>query len=109
MASPGDLDTSFSGDGKRAIDFGGTDDVRIDQSCVMRKLRRDFIRRLGEVDSIGEIPFDIDREIRQRATELLQDPSTFSGPEGCGGTRVDPDAQLKFEQRTRIGRYVGGR
>lgn len=85
------------------------DDVRIDQSCVMRKLRRDFIRRLGEVDSIGEIPFDIDREIRQRATELLQDPSTFTGPEGCGGTRVDPDAQFKFEQRTRIGRYVGGR
>ena len=25
MANPGDLDTSFSGDGKRAIDFGGTD------------------------------------------------------------------------------------
>ncbi len=62
------------------------------------------------MDSIGEIPFDIDREIRQRTTELLQDPSTFAtGPEGCGGTRIDPDAQFKFEQRTRIGRYVGGR
>src|ERR671924_2386055 len=25
MANPGDLDTSFSGDGKRAINFGGID------------------------------------------------------------------------------------
>ena len=28
MANPGDLDTSFSGDGKRAIDFGGFDFAR---------------------------------------------------------------------------------
>jgi hypothetical protein len=28
VANPGDLDTSFSGDGKRAIDFGGFDDAR---------------------------------------------------------------------------------
>ncbi|MET0510504.1 MAG: hypothetical protein ABW135_02315 [Thermoleophilaceae bacterium] len=28
MAAPGDLDTSFDGDGKRAIDFGGTDAAR---------------------------------------------------------------------------------
>ena len=28
MASPGELDTSFAGDGKRAIDFGGTDAAR---------------------------------------------------------------------------------
>jgi uncharacterized delta-60 repeat protein len=29
MASPGDLDTSFAGDGKQAIDFGGTDAARV--------------------------------------------------------------------------------
>lgn len=28
MASPGDLDTSFAGNGKKAINFGGTDDVQ---------------------------------------------------------------------------------
>ena len=28
MASPGDLDTSFSGDGKRVIGFGGDDSAR---------------------------------------------------------------------------------
>jgi len=28
MASPGDLDTSFSGNGKKAINFGGTDEVQ---------------------------------------------------------------------------------
>ena len=29
MANPGDLDTSFAGDGKRTIDFGGTDAARV--------------------------------------------------------------------------------
>lgn len=29
MASPGDLDTSFSGDGKKTINFGGTDVARV--------------------------------------------------------------------------------
>jgi hypothetical protein len=28
VAKPGDLDTGFSSDGKRAIDFGGFDDAR---------------------------------------------------------------------------------
>jgi hypothetical protein len=84
------------------------DDVRIDQSCVMRKLRQRFLDRLRGVDSVAEIPIDIDREIRDEATNLLRDPSTYVGPAGCGGTRVDPDAQSKFEQRTRVGRYVRG-
>jgi uncharacterized delta-60 repeat protein len=29
MANPGDLDTSFSGDGKKTIDFGGTDAANV--------------------------------------------------------------------------------
>jgi uncharacterized delta-60 repeat protein len=29
MANPGDLDTSFSGDGRRVVDFGGTDAARV--------------------------------------------------------------------------------
>jgi uncharacterized delta-60 repeat protein len=29
MASPGDLDTSFAGNGRKAINFGGTDDARV--------------------------------------------------------------------------------
>lgn len=81
---------------------------RIDQSCVMRKLRQKFIRRLSEADGITEIPIDIDREIREETTALLRDPLTFVGPEGCGGAAIDPDAQFKYRQRTRIGRYVGG-
>jgi hypothetical protein len=28
MAGPGDLDTSFAGNGKKAISFGGTDEAR---------------------------------------------------------------------------------
>jgi hypothetical protein len=29
MASPGDLDASFAGDGKKTINFGGTDAARV--------------------------------------------------------------------------------
>jgi hypothetical protein len=29
MANPGDLDTSFDGNGKKAINFGGTDAARV--------------------------------------------------------------------------------
>jgi hypothetical protein len=31
MANPGELDASFAGDGKEAIDFGGTDGARVVQ------------------------------------------------------------------------------
>jgi hypothetical protein len=31
MANPGELDASFAGDGKKAIDFGGTDAARVVQ------------------------------------------------------------------------------
>ena len=29
MANPGDLDTSFAGNGRKAINFGGTDAARV--------------------------------------------------------------------------------
>jgi hypothetical protein len=29
MASPGDLDTSFAGDGKKTINFGGVDTANV--------------------------------------------------------------------------------
>lgn len=80
------------------------DGVRVDQRCVMRRIRRDFISRLAGVQSIGQIPFGIDAEVRDEAARLLQDPRTYPRPQGdCGGN--DPGAPVPFAQETRIGHY----
>jgi hypothetical protein len=77
---------------------------RVDQGCVMRKIRADVIRRLSGVHTLGEIPFDIVPQIREQAGQLLQDPNSFPFEGfGCGGD--DPNQPLRFEQETRIGHY----
>ncbi|HEU0023037.1 MAG TPA: hypothetical protein VFQ12_00300 [Thermoleophilaceae bacterium] len=81
-------------------------DVRVDQGCVIRRIRSGILRRLTGVDEVGEIPFDIDREIRDEVAELLRDPTGYSPGAGCGGTR--PAVPQAFEQRTRIGRLDPG-
>ena len=82
-------------------------DVRVDQGCMLRRLRATFIERLTGIDTVGEIPGAIDDEMRDSVAELLRDPSAYARREpGCGGTR--PAEPGKFEQRTRIGRLVRG-
>ena len=64
-------------------------DVRVDQSCLMRRLRAGIIDRLTGVDTIGGIPSDIDREIRDDVAELLRDPTGYTRREpGCGGSQA---------------------
>ncbi len=82
-------------------------DVRVDQSCVMRRIRAGVIDRLTGVDTIGGIPSDLDNEIRDAVAELLRDPSGYARREpGCGGSR--PATPGVFDQRTRIGRLRPG-
>ena len=82
-------------------------DVRVDQSCLMRRLRAGIIGRLTGVDTIGGIPSGIDDEIRNDVAELLRDPAGYTRREpGCGGTR--PATPGVFDQRTRIGRLRPG-
>jgi hypothetical protein len=82
------------------------DGRRVDQSCLMRQLRADFLRRVRSVKGIGEIPFGIVPELRESAVALLRDPRTvdYQG-RGCGGDQ--PDVQPNWAQATQIGRYVG--
>ena len=78
---------------------------RVDQGCVMRQIRAGFIARLSGVESIAQLPFTIDTEMREQAANLLRDPRafTFAGG-GCGST--SPEQPATLEQETRIGRYV---
>lgn len=82
-------------------------DVRVDQGCMLRRLRAGFIERLTGVDTVGEIPGSIDDEIRDSVAELLRDPAAYARREpGCGGTSTGEPG--RFEQRTRVARLVRG-
>ena len=78
--------------------------VRIDQSCVVRRLREAFVTRLAGVHDILQIPLGITQEMRTEAAKLLGYPSAypFQGL-GCGGD-VPPQPGA-FEQQTRLGRF----
>src|SRR5262249_1986634 len=80
------------------------DDVRIDQSCIVRQIRSAFIEELSGVHEIGQIPFDIPERIRDQAVALLRDPASVAVQgRGCGGEA--PSAPARFAQETRIGRF----
>lgn len=77
---------------------------RIDQGCVKRALRAQFLSRMTGVENVGQIPFGIDTDIREQAAALLRDPRTFTFPGGgCGGD--DPEQTPDFESQTLIGRF----
>ncbi len=79
--------------------------VRVDQSCLVRRIRRKIIDRLDGVDTVGDIPATLDAEIRDAVAELLRDPTGYARREpSCGGSRSGKPAA--FEQRTLIGRLV---
>ena len=81
-----------------------SDGRRVDQGCVMRKIRADIIGKLSGVQSIDKIAFSIVTQIRAQALGLLGDPKAFTFPEGgCGGS--DPGQLPSYAQETRIGRY----
>src|SRR6185369_3536898 len=59
---------------------------RVDQGCAVRKLRDAFIARLAGVNTITQVPFTIDVDIRDTAAGLLRDPRAFTAAGGgCGG------------------------
>ena len=68
-------------------------DVRVDQGCMLRRLRAGFIERLTGVDTVGEIPGSIDDEIRDSVAELLRDPAAYARPR----------ARLRRNERGRAG------
>jgi WD40 repeat protein len=75
--------------------------LRVDQGRLVRRIRRDIIRRLSAVRGVGSLPLDFDRSIRDEATRMLRDPT------GPGGVGLDAGAPRDHVARTRIGRYVG--
>jgi Tol biopolymer transport system component len=80
--------------------------ARVDQGCLMRSLRNEILARLSGAHGVGEIPFGLSAEIRNRAAELLADPTALTRrAAGCGG-EGPPAAKLVLEQRTRIGRLL---
>jgi Tol biopolymer transport system component len=76
---------------------------RVDQGCLMQKLRSSFIKRLTGVDTVGQIPFGIDREMREEVAKLLRPPTSYAYQGACGGGV--PDQKPPITQVTRIGRY----
>ncbi len=80
------------------------DGVRLDQSCVIRRIREAFLARVSNVNGIADIPFDIDVQMRDAASELLRDPRTYPAGDGACGSGVQPQGGA-FVQETWIGRY----
>jgi hypothetical protein len=81
------------------------DGRRVDQGCVQRFLREQFVARMRGISTIDKIPYGIATEMRQASSQLLRDPQLFDGSGlGCGGE--DPEQVPAMTQRTRIGRYV---
>lgn len=77
---------------------------RVDQGCVMRKMRAEIMSKLIGVHSLDKLPFGLVPEIRAKALSLLDDPRAFPYQGlGCGGT--DPSQPPHITQRTLIGRY----
>ena len=77
---------------------------RVDQGCVVRKMRADIIRQLTGVQAIGQIPFGIVDQIRSDAISLLQNPKSFAHQGlGCGGDA--PDQEPSYAQETKIAHY----
>jgi hypothetical protein len=80
------------------------DGARVDQACVVRQLRSQFLARLASVHQILDIPLNLHHEMRDVAGTLLQNPSAFPHQGlGCGGELPAPRT---FAQMTRIGRFV---
>jgi hypothetical protein len=80
------------------------DGRRVDQACVMRKIRDGIISQLSGVHTISQIPFTIGTQIREQAVSLLRDPESFPVQEmGCGGNA--PNQQPSHAQETDIGHY----
>ncbi len=69
---------------------------RIDEPAVLRRIRRDIVGRLRGVDQLGEIPFDIASQVRDRVGRVLVDPGSFGGASGSS----------ELVQKTVIGRYI---
>jgi hypothetical protein len=80
------------------------DDVRVSQSCLVQQIRDDFIRELGAVKTVVQLPLDVHRRIRTEALRFLGDPQAYPhAGRGCGGER--PAEPGVFQQETKVGRY----
>jgi len=78
---------------------------RVDQACVARRIRADYVSRLSGVRKLGDIPFTLPDEMREQAVELLRNPRGFAHAGlGCGGD--DPTQTPNWQQATVIGHYL---
>ena len=96
MASPGDLDTSFSGDGKKTISFGGVDIANVvlvqpngrivvagggaaaDRFCVARLRSNGVLDIMPTGGSVFGMNVPAQQVVQQIAAAIGQDPSNLS-------------------------------
>lgn len=79
------------------------DGARVDQACIVRHLRDEFVARLSGVHTVVQIPLGVQNDVRDQAAQLLRSPGAypFQG-RGCGGDLRRPTT---FSQATLIGHY----
>ena len=79
------------------------DGRRVDQACVTRQLRDAIVGRLQGVTTVNQLPFNIVPDIRDRAADLLRDPTQYPVDGACGGSA--PDAEPRLVGETVIGHF----
>lgn len=81
-----------------------SDGRRVDQGCLLSKIRQYIISQLARVQTFEKIPLGIVGDIHRHAASILGEPQLFpfSGL-GCGGD--NPTAQPVHVQETDIGHY----
>ena len=78
--------------------------VRVDQACLVRRLRDAFVTRLAGVHEVLQVPLGIQTEMRTEAAKLLGPPWVYPYQgQGCGGDV--PPTSGTFAQETKIAHF----
>lgn len=82
-----------------------TDARRVDQACVARKLREQYIAKVSGITKIAQLQLNLDAELREQAANFLKDPRAYAlTVGGCGGEQ--PAEPAGFTSQTLIGRFA---